>query len=215
MLAAVVALCGAGPARAAALFDHPRTPQQLVDSVLAGVAGKMAATRVLTGRFVQHRQISGLPRPLVSSGDFQLATQLSGTLGGIGELARDAGSTWRTHKPFESELVLAPDGMTLRSGGTEQRLSSTEQPALQAALGLLFAMFAMDLDRLDAAFELFGQAQDGSWQLGLRPRAGGLAQVFTSAVITGSAQVDRIELSSDGGDSTVIEFSGVVAQLGR
>lgn len=201
MLVAVVALCGAGPARAAALFDHPRTPQQLVDSVLAGVAGKMAATRVLTGRFVQHRQISGLPRPLVSSGDFQLA--------------RDAGITWRTHKPFESELVLAPDGMTLRSGGTEQRLSSTEQPALQAALGLLFAMFAMDLDRLDAAFELFGQAQDGSWQLGLRPRAGGLAQVFTSAVISGSAQVDRIELSSDGGDSTVIEFSGVVAQLGR
>jgi hypothetical protein len=198
VVAALVLSCALGTARADALFDHALTPRQLVDTVLAGVAGKMAATRVLTGSFVQRRQINGLPRPLVSSGDFLLA--------------RDAGIVWRTRTPFESTLVLAPDGMTLRSGGVEQHVTVAEQPALQAALGMLFAMFAMDLGRLDAGFALFGQSQGATWRVGLRPRGDGLSQVFTSAVISGSAQVDRIELSTAAGDTTTIEFSGVAAR---
>lgn len=196
--AAVAAACVAGSAQADALFDHPLTPRQLAGTVLADIAGRMAATRVIAGTFVQRRQISGLPRPLVSSGDFLLV--------------RDAGIAWRTRTPFESELLLAPDGMTLRSGGTEQHVSAAEQPALHAALGMLFAIFSMDLGRLDAAFELFGRSQGTAWQVGLRPRPGGLSQAFASAVVTGSTQVDRIELSSATGDTTVIQFSNVVAR---
>ena len=74
---------------------------------------------------------------------------------------------------------------------------------------MFFALFALDVERLADSFELFGDSSGERWRVGLRPRAGGLAQVFNQAVISGGETVERIELSSAGGDRTEIELSGV------
>ncbi len=198
VLAVLLGVLVAAPAPAEGLFDRPLKPRQLVDTVLADVAATFSTTQVLNGKFVQRRQISGLPRPLTSSGDFLLA--------------RGEGILWRTSTPFTSEFVLSPRGMTLRSGGTEQRVTEAEQPALRTALEMLFAMFSMDLDRLDANFELHGRSLGARWEIGLRPRTGGLSQAFSEAIVSGSKQVDRIVLTGAAGDRTEIEFSDVVAR---
>ena len=86
----------------------------------------------------------------------------------------------------------------MRDGASATRLSSAERPALRAALEMFFALFALDVTRLGDSFKLYGGEQGEHWQVGLRPRDGGLAQVFEQAVIGGARTVERIELSSAG-----------------
>ncbi len=179
----------------AGLFAHPVRAAQLKETILARPAAELSAARVLAGKFVQRRYLHGLDRPLVSNGDFILA--------------REQGVLWRTVSPFPSEFVLSRTGMIIRDGASATQVSSAERPALRAALEMFFALFALDVARLTDSFELYGEGQGDHWRVGLRPRQSGLAQVFEQAVISGAITVDRIELSSAGGDRTEIEFSGV------
>ena len=78
---------------------------------------------------------------------------------------------------------------------------------------MFFALFALDVTRLGDSFKLYGDEQGEHWQVGLRPRDGGLAQVFEQAVIGGARTVERIELSSAGGDRTEIELSDIANAL--
>jgi Outer membrane lipoprotein carrier protein LolA-like len=177
----------------AGLFAHPVTAAQLLQTTLARPAAELSAAKVLTGKFVQRRYLHGLDRPLISNGDFVLA--------------REQGILWRTATPFPSEFVLSSRGMTVRDGENATHLASAERPALRTALEMFFALFALDVARLADSFELYGEGQGDRWQVGLKPRDGGLAQVFEQAVISGARTVERIELSSAGGDRTEIEFS--------
>lgn len=180
------------------LFEKPATARQLLANVLAQPAAEMAASQVLSGQFLQRRYLNGLARPLISRGDFLLA--------------RGQGIVWRTREPFASEFVLTSAGMILRDGSSEMRLSEAERPALRTALEMLLAIFALDVERLAGGFDLYGEKHDDGWRLGLRPRHGGLAQVFSEAVITGARHVERIELSTAGGDRTEIELSDVTTR---
>jgi hypothetical protein len=76
---------------------------------------------------------------------------------------------------------------------------------------MLLAMFALDVQRLAAGFDLYGVKHEDRWQVGLRPRSG-LAQVFSEAVITGARHVERIELATSGGDRTEIELTDVLTR---
>jgi hypothetical protein len=194
-LAAGAVLAVSRSACASGLFDQPVSASELLHTTLAQPAAELAAARVLSGKFVQRRYLAGLDRPLVSQGDFLLA--------------REQGILWRTTTPFPSEFVLSAGGMTLRDGASTTHLSSSERPALRTALEVLFALFALDVGRLAETFELFGQNQGDHWQVGLRPRDGGLARLFDQAVISGAHTVERIELSSASGDRTEIELSGI------
>ena len=185
-------------ARAASLFDQSVSATQLKHDILARPAAELSATTEISGKFVQRRYLSGLSRPLVSSGEFALA--------------RERGILWRTNEPFPSEFLLTAAGMTLRDGATETHVPQAERPALATALEMLLAIFALDVERLANNFELYGLTQGDRWQVGLRPRNGGLAQVFERAVISGERHVERIELTSAGGDRTEIELSDVVTR---
>jgi hypothetical protein len=177
------------------LFEHPVTAGELLKTTLAAPAAELSNAKVLTGKFIQRRYLKGLERPLISSGDFVLA--------------RGEGILWRTSVPFPSEFVLGAQGMSLRDGEARTVVSSAEHPGLRAALEMFFSLFALDVERLADSFELYGDSAGDHWRVGLRPRAGGLAQVFDHAVIGGGRAVERIELFTAGGDRTEIEFSGV------
>ncbi len=177
------------------LFTHPVTVAELTQTILARPAAELSAASVLTGKFVQRRYLNGLGRPLSSSGDFLLA--------------REKGILWRTNTPYPSEFVLSEKGLSLFDGEIETRLSAANHPGLQAALKMFFALITLDMQRLADSFDLYADTAGDRWQVGLRPREGGLAQVFDRAVISGAQTVQRIELSTAGGDRTEIEFSDV------
>lgn len=195
---ALILLAASVVTAAADLFDRPVSAEELLRTTLARPAAELSSAQVLRGQFVQRRYLSGLPRPLVSSGEFLLA--------------RDAGILWETRAPFASEFVLADSGMILRDGVSQSRVKSTDQPALRAVLELFLAIFALDVARLEVSFDLYGEASGEHWRLGLKPKQARMAEVFTRAVVSGSRHVERVELEAPNGDRTEIGLADVVVR---
>ena len=180
-------------------FAHPATAAGLRESLLAPVTQDLARATVLTGQFTQRRVLREIPRPLVSKGDFLLA--------------RELGVQWRTHDPFDSELVLTRNGMTLRADAADTvELSTQEQPGVRAVAEIVFALFALDLETLERRFLLFAAGTPDEWQIGLRPRDAVTASVFRQAVISGSRQVERVVLEDAAGDPTEVNLSDVASR---
>ncbi|HKY91723.1 MAG TPA: outer membrane lipoprotein carrier protein LolA [Nevskiaceae bacterium] len=193
-LAACLLLVAWGPAVSGGdVFAHPATPAQLLELV-GPSARTLAAQPVLAGTFAQRKFLRELPTPLRSDGDFVFSKEL--------------GVVWHTVRPFDSELVLTREGMTQRAQGAQTaRVDAAQQPAVRVSVELFFALFALDVDRLAADFELFATKAGEGWQLGLRPRPGAaLAAAFSSVVIDGAQRMTRVELVEANGDRSEIDL---------
>jgi hypothetical protein len=175
----------------------PVTTAAQLSTLTRDTARSLSGARTVRGRFVQHRNLSGLAKPLDSSGDFLFA--------------RGTGIEWHTRQPFDSQFILTHDGMTQRDeGGEPTRISAADQPALTVVSRVFFALFALDFDALSQDFTMAGY-QDGKepWHLLLRPRTAALGSVFKHAMISGDATVKTVILDDANGDSTVIELRDV------
>src|SRR6185503_19081709 len=160
-------------------------------------ARSLAGARAVRGKFVQKRYLSGLVKPLESSGDFLFA--------------RDIGIEWHTARPFDSQFVLTHDTMTQRDeGGEAVRISASDQPALTVVSRVFFALFALDYAALSQDFRMAG-FENGKqpWQLLLLPKTAALRSVFKQATISGDATVQTVILDDANGDSTEIELRDV------
>ncbi len=178
------------------VFAHPATPARL-EAITRPAASALANARVVRGKFVQRRYLAGLAQPLESSGSFLFA--------------REAGIEWHTEKPFDSQFLLTDTRITQRdAGGVSLEIQAADQPALAVVARVFFALFALDVDSLSQDFELYGQAGDAGWQLGLKPRAEALGSMFRQALVEGSGAVQRITLEDGNGDRSEIEFRDVI-----
>jgi hypothetical protein len=177
------------------VFDHPATGADLLAGPLAQAAAQLAGAQAIRGRFVFERYLPDVPKPLQSSGEYVV-------LKGIG-------IDWHTLAPFDSEVIVAANGVTQIDDGTARRLGNADQGAMHGAIRMLSALLTLDVDALAATFDLFGDVADGRWSVGLKPRAQDVATVVRDATISGSAQVETVELHDPNGDRTVIEFHDV------
>jgi outer membrane lipoprotein-sorting protein len=178
------------------VFAYPATPARL-EAITRPAASALANARVVRGRFVQRRYLAGLAKPLESSGSFLFA--------------REAGIEWHTEKPFDSQFLLTDTRITQRdAGGVSLEIQAADQPALAVVARVFFALFALDVDSLSQDFELYGQAGDAGWQLGLKPRAEALGSMFRQALVEGSGAVQRVTLEDGNGDRSEIEFRDVM-----
>lgn len=191
MLAIVLALSLPLPAAAGALFDTPgdvETIQRLVNTA----ASELIAADAMQGRFVQLKSIPQLPQALRSEGRFLYA--------------RDHGIWWHTETPFESTLLLTPDGLRQSYAGSHGELA--RDPGALAVVDIFFSLLSLDFERLSQSFELFGQATDAGWRVGLVPHDAALAAVVQRAVVEGNHSVRHVELIS-GDDQTEFLFESV------
>ena len=154
------------------VFAYPATPAQLA-AITRPAATALANARVVRGKFVQRRYLAGLAKPLESSGSFLFA--------------REAGIEWHT----ETAVRLAvpadrhPASRNVTRAASRSNIQASDQPALAVVSRVFFALFALDVDSLSHDFELYGQAGDAGWQLGLKPRAEALGSVFRQALVSG------------------------------
>jgi hypothetical protein len=175
------------------VFAHPATPAQLLELV-GPSARALAAQPVLAGTFAQRRFLRDLPAPLRSDGDFVFSKEL--------------GIVWHTAHPFDAAFVLTREGLTQRTEGMQTtRVGAGSQPALRVSIELFFALFALDLERLSSDFEVFAAKVPEGWQIGLRPKPGVLAAVFSSLVIHGAERMERIDLFEANGDRSEIDLA--------
>ncbi len=193
LLAALLAISSGVATAADDLFSHPATLDQLA-ALLAPARTPLAQSQALRGAFEQRKFLVGIPKPLVSRGEFTFA--------------RDRGVWWHTRVPFDSEFILTRDGMTQRdAGGTPITLSSQQQPALRVVADVFLSLFALDLKLLAESFDTFGVPDAQGWQLGLVPHAGALGGVIQRVTIHGKTRVDHVELVDSHGDRTELLLS--------
>ncbi len=179
---------------AAPVFDHATNAEQL-KQITAPAARELAKTPVLRGNFVQRKYLSGIPKPLKSSGSYVVS--------------REQGIWWHTQLPFDSEFILTPGSMVQLDGGKiAARLSAEQQPGLRVVGDVFFSIFSLDPSALAGNFELFGQrGERDAWIMGLRPRSSALRNVMSETVITGATRVDKVEFWDAHGDRTEITLS--------
>lgn len=186
------------PALAAAgaqpVFEHPADAQQLA-SMLAPVTRRLEGAAGLRGHFTQRNHLHDLPQPLTSSGTFLVA--------------RGLGVVWHTRQPFDAEVVLTPQALIQRSGGSTRSVGADRQPGLAAVARTFDALFTLDLPPLAQRFALYGMQGDAGWTLGLKPHDAALAAHLAAVVVQGRDHPQQVTLSQAGGDRTVIRFSDV------
>jgi len=162
----------------------------------ATIRSRLGRHEVVRGEFEQKKYIQALAKPLVSRGDFLVA--------------RERGVLWRTRIPFAQTVRLTRAGIVLEQGGeTSVRLSAAREPAVQAATGVLFALWSGDFDRLRDDFDLSGRAERESWSVTLRPTRAVPAQLFQSVHMEGGSHIRAVDLLERNGDRTEIRFSRV------
>lgn len=155
----------------------------------------LAATR-LSGRFEERRTVPGFPKPMVTTGVFEVA----------GEAL-----LWRAEKPFASLMTVGPDGVVIESAGEKQVLASANVPAAGRIAELLTGVLSGRFDALTALFDVRARRSGDVVAAAAKPRAPELAPYVGEIRAQGRKHVERIELLSPQGDRTEITFSGVTA----
>lgn len=183
-----------GAFAAVPVFDNPVNAEQL-KQLTAPAARELSRTPVLRGGFVQRKFLSGIPKPLKSSGTYVIS--------------RDQGIWWHTQLPFDSDFILTQTSMVqLDDGKISARLTAEQQPGLRVVGDVFFSIFSLDPATLAGNFELFGQrGERDAWIMGLRPRAAAMRNVMSETVITGTLRVDKVEFWDAHGDRTEITLT--------
>ena len=89
------------------------------------------------------------------------------------------------------------------------RLDAKQEPAVRMINGVLFALFAGDLEPIENLFEVDGKIHDNNWSVTLKARQPGLAKIISGVALDGGAYVKNITISETSGDRTSIVFSNI------
>jgi hypothetical protein len=173
----------------------------LVAPVAAGgplekIQSMLAKPQVLCGRFDQKKQLTGLKKPLSSSGRFCVVP--------------DKGVLWRNLQPFPHTVRLTRDEIVqLHGDRVTTRLDAKQEPTVRMMTNVFFALLAGDFGQLEKLFEIHGSIHGNGWNAALKPRDAGLANAVGSVTIEGAAYVKNITITEANGDRTSILFSAI------
>ncbi|MGD9842984.1 MAG: outer membrane lipoprotein carrier protein LolA [Steroidobacteraceae bacterium] len=178
------------------VFNHPQSAAQLLKGPLSQPVAALRDAQLMRGNFVYRKYLKELPQPLVSRGEFVFA--------------RGLGINWHTREPFDSEFVLTAKGITQRDEGkTTMQVSAVEQPAVKVVARIFLALLSLDVASLQDSFSLSGIQQDKQWRVGLQPTVAAINAVFKDAIVSGSTQVEVLNLNDANGDRTEIRFTAL------
>ena len=124
---------------------------------------QLTAAAVVRGDFVQEKHLRALPQPLVSDGDFVLAS--------------GKGMLWRLRRPLTQTLRITTAGIS------RQNPDGTWRPSANAngqESRLFLALLAGDATGLSENFDLDLAGGPEDWRLTLTPSSALLRQIFTS-----------------------------------
>ena len=169
---------------------------ELATASMDKIAAMLGKPAVLCGHFEQSKQLTGMKRPLASSGRFCVVA--------------GKGVLWRTLQPFPNTMRLTRDEIINYQGDrVVLRLEAKQEPTVRMINSVLFSMLAGDLAELQSLFLMDGSIAAERWQVTLKARAPALAQAIGTIHLEGGHVVHSIRINEASGDSTAIEFSGV------
>ena len=163
------------------------------DDLLNRIAAQLDKHAVVRADFTQSKQISGLKRPLQTSGQFVFARQY--------------GVLWQIEQPYKVSYVLSEDKVVeIAADGSRKERLAKDLPGL-AQVGRVFrAMLGANTTALREYFDIQAKGDAANWSLALTPRQAQMAQFIEQLDINGGAFVGAIRIQEKGGDATQIKF---------
>ncbi len=178
----VAGLAGGLRAQSAAAFDA---------AAWSDLAQQLATQPGVTARFVERRHFPFRRTPLVLQGEVRVAPTL--------------GLSLHYTSPEERTVIVDDAGVLLRTAAGD--VPAPSDPRAGAANAALLNILRLDLEALQAAFEVTGARQEGGWTLGLVPRDPQLRRGLERITVTGEgAEVRRIDLRRSARHAIEIEI---------
>ncbi len=149
---------------------------------------------VLRAEFEQLRSISGMTKPLKSSGELLISQQ--------------KGLWWAQQKPFPLTLLLDDKRMVQTlAGQSPQVVTAENNPQMFQFNHLLTALFHADSQALEQNFALqFSDLGNNQWRLVLTPKTTPLDKLFRRITLNGAQFLETIDIDDMQSDATHIRF---------
>ncbi|AGP43110.1 lipoprotein chaperone [Serratia plymuthica] len=149
---------------------------------------------VLRAEFEQQRSISGMAKPLKSSGELLISQQ--------------KGLWWSQQKPFPLTLLLDDKRMVQTlAGQPPQVVTADNNPQMFQFNHLLTALFHADSQALEQNFALqFSDLGRNKWRLILTPKTTPLDRLFKRITLNGEQFLETIDIDDMQSDATHIRF---------
>ncbi|OJT37167.1 LolA family protein [Serratia plymuthica] len=149
---------------------------------------------VLRAEFEQQRSISGMTKPLKSSGELLISQQ--------------KGLWWSQQKPFPLTLLLDDKRMVQTlAGQPPQVVTADNNPQMFQFNHLLTALFHADSQALEQNFALqFSDLGHNKWRLILTPKTTPLDRLFKLITLNGEQFLETIDIDDMQSDATHIRF---------
>ena len=149
---------------------------------------------LLTGEFQQRRELSEIPVPLQSYGQFIYW--------------RDHGMYWETSKPFYSAQTYTPeDIIQWQAPGVAL---DTAPGMIERQIGqIMVGLFSGDLSRLESFFTATVTGSEDDWRIHFKPSAGSIQNVINHIELQGQTLVNTLSIETANGDLTRIDFRAV------
>lgn len=161
---------------------------------LAELQQRFSQQPVLRAEFEQQRSISGMEKPLKSSGELLISQQ--------------KGLWWAQQKPFPLTLLLDDKRMVQTlAGQPPQVVTADNNPQMFQFNHLLTALFHADSQALEQNFALqFSDLGHNKWRLVLTPKTTPLDRLFKRITLNGEQFLETIDIDDMQSDATHIRF---------
>jgi hypothetical protein len=172
-----------------AVFSKPAVAFSTIKPVSEAIS-----SNVVRAHFEQRKNIAGLSKPILSSGEFLYAS--------------DRGVYWHSTKPFDMTYLVTAKGVTRREEGQlDVELKADDHPAIRGFSTIFLAMFSGELGGLERSFEAHFSGDLSSWVIGLKATDPDVKRFIAAIVLSGGDAVQEVELYEGNGDSTLITFT--------
>jgi outer membrane lipoprotein carrier protein LolA len=154
------------------------------DDLAERVFARLASYPVVRAEFIQERTVTGLTRPVTSTGRMVLS--------------REQGLLWQVDTPVRATVVFTASG-------------PSERGAAQAEMArLVRAILSGDLRELRSSFALEAQGELDRWTVRLVPKARELAQYLRVIELAGGKHLEAIGIDEASGERLVVRMRNFV-----
>lgn len=163
-------------------------PALAENNLLGELSNKAKNIEHLNGVFTQHRKITVLPLPLISTGEFSYHHQ--------------TGMIWDTLEPIQSKIHITHHGIQ-----TENNELTAQNTGLAQLASMLLGIFSGDLVSLSEQFDFQVNGNMTEWHLHLAPKNEMVAAQISSVDIRGRKTTESVAIADANGDHTDLIFT--------
>ena len=176
------------------LFSKPVTTDEAWQQ-FKKIAEKLQENKIVRAEFKQSKTIKTLKRPLLSEGNFLIATS--------------KGLYFETTKPFEQLTVITADYLIQKdSGGNVSKIKSDAHPLLQKSTESFLSIFSGKTESLKEQYQIYLLEEGENWQIGLMPKDKNESKEYIGRIIfKGNKHLNTLYMEEKSGNYTTIEFA--------